>query len=173
MTATTLMPGAAAAPGLARRLACFVYEGVLLFGLVMMAGLLYGIVTQQKHALVGAMGLRIYLFIVLGVYFVWFWSRHGQTLAMRTWRLQIVTASGARPGVLRATCRYLLCWLWFLPALLALYFSGLKGSEPAFAALAAGVLAYAGLSRLHPERQYLHDAACGTQVVDWQPPVRR
>ena len=34
---------AAAAPaGLARRLACFLYEGVLLFGVVMVAGLVYG-----------------------------------------------------------------------------------------------------------------------------------
>ena len=30
-------------PGFARRLACLMYEGVLLFGVVMLAGLLYGV----------------------------------------------------------------------------------------------------------------------------------
>ena len=161
------------APGLARRLACFLYEGVLLFGVVMAAGLLYGVVTNQRHALVGALGLRIYLFFVLGVYFIWFWSRQGQTLAMRTWRLRLTTASGQNPSPARAACRYLLAWLWFMPALLTLYLSGLQGATPAFAALLAGVLVYAGLALLHPQKQYLHDLACGTRLVDWQPkPVR-
>jgi hypothetical protein len=35
------------APGFARRLACFVYEGMLVFGVVVLAGYLYGALTQQ------------------------------------------------------------------------------------------------------------------------------
>jgi uncharacterized RDD family membrane protein YckC len=75
-----------AAPGLRRRLACFVYEGVLLFGVVMVAGLVYGIATGQRHALVGTTGLQVFTFVVLGCYFVFLWSRSGQTLAMQTWQ---------------------------------------------------------------------------------------
>lgn len=172
MTVAVPTAGALATPGLARRLACFVYEGVLLFGVVMVAGLLYGIVTQQRHALVGAIGLRIFLFGVLGAYFVWFWSRGGQTLAMQTWRIRLVTRAGGPVSWLRALARYLLAWLWFLPALLALGAAGLKGSLPAFAAIVAGVLAYAALVRLHPDRQYWHDAVCGTRLVDALPPPR-
>ena len=63
-------PGAAPTPGVARRLACFLYEGVLLFGVVMIAGLAYGVITQQRHALAGSTGLQIVLVLVLGAYFV-------------------------------------------------------------------------------------------------------
>ena len=153
MTAATRAPDTLGTPGLWRRLACFVYEGVLLFGVVMAAGLLYGIVTQQRHALTGAFGLQVYLFLVLGAYFVWFWSRGGQTLAMQTWRIRLVTRSGAPVTRLRALARYLLAWLWFAPALAALKLSGLQGALPAFVTILAGVLGYAALARLHPDRQ--------------------
>ena len=155
-------------PGIRRRLACFVYEGVLLFGVVMAAGLIYGLVTRQTHALVGLHGLQAFLFVVLGLYFVHFWSRTGQTLAMQTWRIRLVTATGAPVGRGRAALRYLLAWLWFLPALATLGLSGVRGAGPAFTAVLVGVLAYAGLARLHPQRQFWHDAVCGTRLVTWR-----
>jgi uncharacterized RDD family membrane protein YckC len=161
--------GAPVTPGLRRRLACFLYEGVLLFGVVMIAGLVYGMVTRQQHALVGMHGLQAFLFVVLGAYFVVFWSRSGQTLAMQTWHIRLVTVQGQPVSRRRAVCRYLLAWLWFLPALAVLGFSGLRGGLPVSAALFTGVLAYAGLSRLHPQRQFWHDAVCGTHLITWRP----
>lgn len=172
MTAQASSPGGLQAPGLRRRLACFLYEGVLLFGVVMVAGLIYSPLTEQHHALVGTAGLQAFLFLVLGLYFVGFWSRTGQTLAMLTWHIRLVTAAGDRVTPLRALCRYLLAWLWFVPALSALHFSGLHGSGASMAALLAGVLAYASLAWLRPDRQYWHDAVCGTRLINWQPPKR-
>ncbi len=168
MTAPTTDLAAATTPGLARRLACFFYEGVLLFGVVMMAALVYGITTQQRHALTGSTGLQAFLVIVLGAYFVHFWSRSGQTLAMLTWHIRLVTADGKPVSRLRALCRYALAWLWFLPALAVVHFSGLKGGWVATGALLAGVAAYAALTRLHPDRQYWHDAVCRTRLITWR-----
>jgi uncharacterized RDD family membrane protein YckC len=165
-------PVALAAPTLLRRLACFVYEGVLLFGVVMVAGFAYSVLTQQRHALSGTTGLQVVIFVVLGVYFAGFWSRTGQTLAMQTWQIRLVSASGERVPLQRAVARYLLSWMWFLPALLGLYLAGLKGSGPAFAALAAGVFAYAALAWLRPDRQYWHDAVCRTRLVMASPRAR-
>lgn len=158
-------------PGLVRRLASFLYEGVLLFGIVVGVGLIYGLLTNQRHALAGAVGLKITLFCILGLYFVFFWSRHGQTLAMRTWRIRVVGADGRHPGLWRATLRYLLAWLWFVPALAILAASGLKGGGPFTAVLATGVLAYAMLARLRSDRQFLHDALSGTRLVHAEPAV--
>jgi uncharacterized RDD family membrane protein YckC len=157
------------APALRRRLACFVYEGVLLFGVVMIAGLLYSTVTDQRHALVGTTGLQVFLFVVLGAYFVFFWTRTGQTLAMQTWHIRLVTASGQRVGAGRALCRYGLSWLWFVPALLAVQLSGLKTGAASFSAMIAGVLAYAALVWLRSDRQFWHDAVCGTRLVTCAP----
>jgi uncharacterized RDD family membrane protein YckC len=153
-------------------MACFLYEGVLLFGVVMVAGLIYSPLTQQHHALVGTTGLQVFVFLVLGVYFIGFWSRSGQTLAMLTWQIRLLTTGGQRVTPLRALCRYLLSWMWFLPALLAVWLAGLKGPLPTFSALIVGVLAYASLARLRTDRQYWHDAVCGTRLVTWQAPNR-
>lgn len=159
-------------PGLGRRMACFLYEGVLLFGVLMVAGLVYGAVTDQRHALLGRHGLQAFLFVVLGLYFAWFWSHGGQTVAMKTWRIRVVRADGAPLSVARALLRYLLGWLWFVPALLALWWAGAASAGPIFGALAAGVAGYAGLARLRPDRQFWHDVAGGTRLVDWQPEPR-
>lgn len=166
-------PGRLQSPSLARRLACFVYEGVLLFGVLMVAGLIYGVITQQRHALTGSAGLQAYLALVLAAYFVYFWSRTGQTLAMLTWHIRLVTVDGDRVAPLRALCRYLLAWLWFLPALAAIRVGGLHGVPLTLGALTAGVLVYAAMSRLHPGRQYLHDAICQTRLVNWRSPDRK
>ena len=176
MTSALPDAGALPAPGVARRLACFLYEGVLLFGVVMLAGLAYSVATDQRHALLGAFGLRVFLFFVIGLYFIGFWCRQGQTLAMRTWHIRLVDQRGMAPGIGRSIARYLLAWLWFLPALVALSLIDLKGtgsSALAFAVIGAGVLTYALLSRLHPQRQFVHDALCGTRLVTWRPPPKK
>jgi uncharacterized RDD family membrane protein YckC len=157
------------APSLARRMACFVYEGVLLFGVVMIAGYLFSSLTQQRHAMLGRHGLQAFLFVVLGIYFVWFWSRSGQTVAMKAWHIRLVTPLGGPVSQARALLRYLLSWLWFLPALVALYAAGLHGPGAIFGMLLIGVLVYGGLSRLHPERQFIHDALSGTRLVTHLP----
>lgn len=148
------------------------YEGLLLFGVLMVAGWLYAALTQQRHALSGKTGLQLFLFLVLGIYFIWFWTHGGQTVAMKTWRLRVLRADGEPLTQGRALARYLLAWLWFLPALLTLHLSGLKGGGATAGVLLAGVLAYAAASWLHPQRQFLHDALCGTRIVDAPPPPR-
>ena len=153
-------------------MACFLYEGVLLFGVVWTAGMIYGVITRQQHALVGTHGLQAFVFVVVGLYFIGFWSHRGQTLAMQTWRIRLVTREGHAVSKLRAVGRYLLAWLWFMPALFAVWLIGLKGNGPVFGALLAGVVTYAGLSWLHPQRQFWHDAICGTRLITWQPKLR-
>jgi uncharacterized RDD family membrane protein YckC len=161
--------GALVAPGIWRRMACFVYEGVLLFGVLMIAGYLFSTLTQQRHALLGRHALQAFLFVVLGIYFVWFWSHGGQTVAMKAWHIRLVDRFGAPVSQVRALGRYLLAWLWFVPALATLYLADLHGGLAISTVLVAGVLAYASLARLNAERQFWHDVVCGTRLVTWRP----
>jgi uncharacterized RDD family membrane protein YckC len=163
---TPAAPPAAAAPSIRRRLACMLYESVLLFGVVMTAGYLYSSLTQQRHALAGSTGLQLFLFVVLGIYFAGFWSRSGQTLAMKTWHIRLQTVSGGAPSQLRAFSRYAASWLWFLPALACAHFSGVHSTLGFAFIVAAGMFAYAALARLRADRQFLHDVVCGTRLVD-------
>lgn len=159
-------------PGAIRRLAAFVYEGVLVFGIVALAGLAYGLTMRQRQELLGSAGLQAFLFGVLGLYFVVSWVRNGQTLAMLTWHVRLVTTEGHPLRPLRAVARYVLAWAWVLPGLGIAQLAGLKGAGPVTGALFGWVLFYAALSRLHADRQFLHDALCRTRLITWYPPHR-
>jgi uncharacterized RDD family membrane protein YckC len=166
------MTEAGAATGLWRRLAAFVYEGVLLFGVLMIAALAYGLATQQRHALVGQHGLQLFLFLVLGLYFTWFWTHGGQTVAMKTWHVRLLMHDGTPVGLGRAWLRYLLAWLWFLPALGVAYLAGLRSGGAVFLLLLAGVVLYALLARFNRRRQFVHDLLSRTELV-YAPPAPR
>ncbi len=156
-------------PGLRRRLAAMLYEGVILFGVLMASGYVYGLMTQQRHALQGRWGLQAFLFVTLGLYFVWFWTRSGQTVAMKTWHVRLVDSQDQPVTRWRATARYLLSWLWFVPAWLLVWQAGWRSGASFTWATLAGVLIYALLAMAMPQRQFLHDRLCQTRLVTWRP----
>jgi len=155
------------APGLWRRMACWLYEGMLLFAVVFVAGYLFSALTQTRHALDNRHVQQAFLFVVLGIYFTWFWAK-GQTLAMKTWHIRVVDTQGRQVTQARALLRYLLSWLWFLPALAAIAPFGLSGAESATIVL-GWVAVWALLSRFHPQQQFLHDALAGTRLITSAP----
>ena len=81
------------APSLLRRMSCWVYEGMLLFAVVFMASYLFSSLTQTRHGLQNRLGQQIFIFLVLGIYFSWFWHK-GQTLAMKTWHIRALDIHG-------------------------------------------------------------------------------
>lgn len=130
--------------GVRRRLASLVYEALLMLGVLaltfMVPYLLLGVVLSIAPA---GWFAWLHIYLVLGAYFVWYWCRRGQTLAMQTWRLQLVRAADGRlPAAATAWLRYSLAW----PSIL---FFGLG-------------LLWALVDR---DRQFLHDRLSGTRVV--------
>ncbi len=161
-----------AVPPVGRRMLCFLYEGMLLFGVVFVTGLAYGLATQQRNAMQGVSGLHVALFLVLAVYFIGFWMHGGQTLAMKTWHIRLLAAGGRPLRLQQALARYLAAWLWFLPPLAITWASGLK-SPAAYAGIPLlWIAGYSALALRHPRRQFLHDALCGTELVVAPRPVR-
>ena len=152
------------APPLRRRLICMVYEAMLLFGIVFVSDFLFDVITQSKHALVLRHARQFWLFLVIGTYFVFCWTRSGQTLAMQTWRIKVVDLDGGRLPVIKAIVRYCLAWMWFLPAAALVYQLGLKQWAMA-AAIALGMLVWALTARLDKYGQFLHDRIAKTRLV--------
>jgi len=152
-----------AAPSLRRRMACWLYEALLLFAVALIAALLFSVATQMRHALQHRQWLTAFLAVVLGIYCSWFWAR-GQTLPMKTWRIAIVDRNGQRLTQARALLRYVYCSMWVVPPL-AIAQGRFAGWD--IAVVFFGWVAFwALLSRLHPQRQFWHDAWAGTRLVD-------
>ena len=130
-------------PAILRRLVAMSYEILLLSGVV-------AVLVIAPHVLIGAFAHRLatptvlwaHLFLVLLVYFIGFWSNGGQTLAMKTWRIRLLTAEGLPVRPAQALLRFLLCW----PSLV---FGGVG-------------IVWALIDR---DRQFLHDRIAGTQLV--------
>ncbi len=169
---TTAPPAAASCPpsslpllaaSLPRRMACWLYEGLLLFAFMMVAVLLQSALALLIPALNHPAWLQASTFALWGAYFVWFWQ-HGQTLPMKTWRLWLVDTQGQRLSRRRALTRYAFCWIWGAPLLVQLTPWHLPLVQLA-AVQAVWVLLWALLSRLHPQRQFWHDVWAGTQLL--------
>jgi len=148
-------------------MACWLYEGILLFGVVFLAGYLFSTLSQTRNALDNRNALQAFIFVVFGIYFVWFWAK-GQTLAMKTWNIRVVDRNGKAISQLHALARYVLSWMWFLPSLLAAWAFQLSGGE-SILILIGWVLVWALLSRFHPQGQFWHDALAGTRLISSQP----
>jgi uncharacterized RDD family membrane protein YckC len=141
------------------------YEAFLLFAVIFLAGLIFDIVTQSRDPLSLRHVRQFLLFLVMAAYFIHAWSREGQTLAMKTWRIKLVKPGTARVSPRIAAARYLLAWMWFLPALLVNYALNLK-TWPELGVMAAGVALWAATALLDQDRQFLHDKLLGTRLIE-------
>ncbi|WP_428775101.1 RDD family protein [Vibrio sp.] len=120
MTKTNTLPPA----GLFRRLGALIYDGLVVIAIEMMAA---GIVIAILEALVAA-GLinyggymdvsdmlghhpiwsplfTLYLVVIWIYFFVFFWTRAGQTLGMRAWKIQIRSEDDSPISVTQALIR--------------------------------------------------------------------
>lgn len=153
-------------PNLGVRMASWFYEGILLFGVGFVADYLLDTLSQSRHGLQNRDLRLVFLFVVFGIYFVWFWAK-GQTLAMKTWHIRLVDRQGLTVTQGRALARYCLSWIWFLPPLAASGLFGVSLAESAVLTM-GWIIFWALLSRLHPDGQFWHDALAGSRLVTWR-----
>ena len=150
-------------PSLKRRMACWLYEGILLFAVIFISGYLFSTLSQTRYALDNRHGLQAFVFLVLAIYFTWFWHK-GQTLAMKTWHIKLLNKEGTKLSWHQAVLRYLLAWLWFLPGLALARLLDAQGWMlillPTLNFIICALAVF-----LHPERQFLHDRIIKTQLV--------
>ncbi len=148
------------------RLAVMTYEAVLLFGLVFAVGLALLAATGWTHPLPPARRwvLQAAVFVAIGAYFVYCWSRSGQTLAMKSWRVRVVDRDGGALPPARAALRYLLAWSLFAPGLAFVLLAG-ASAWANLAALVASLFAMLAYGRFDRDGQLLHDRLLGSRVI--------
>ena len=169
LTATEL--NALSAPLFWRRVFCHLYEQLVLLGVIaltfLLPNLLLGILFNV--ALPSWLTL-LYLYIVLGAYFVWYWTKTGQTLAMQTWRICIVSKNGNPLGRFQAIKRYVFGSLWIAPCILLQWMFELHKWQIIGMLFAVALFLWPlsiFLDRINPMlRQALPDRWAGTRLVE-------
>ncbi len=157
-------------PSLRRRLICMMYESFLLFGVIFISAMLFDVLTSSKHALTLRHARMAWIFLAIGAYFYYFWMRGGQTLAMKTWRIQLSKKDGSPLDRKAAVLRYVGAWMWFIPALALNAAFSLK-KWPSIIAILIGFCAWALLVYLDPQRQFAHDRMAGTRLNELPKPL--
>jgi len=128
--------------GIGRRMLSMLYESLVVFALAFLSGLaFYGAANGRlagdiRHA------FQLYLFLILGIYFIVCWTRGGRTLSMQTWNIRVVRSDGLPLSAGQALLRYALAW-------------------PSLALFGCGLL-WVLFDR---DRQFLHDRLAGTRIV--------
>ena len=89
------------------------YESMLLIAIAAAAILLFLLLFGDATHAPKRYFLQIYLWLVFGVYFIWCWRKSGQTLAMQTWRIRLVSRTGQPLSAIQACKRYVLASLFF------------------------------------------------------------
>ena len=99
---------ALSAPQFWRRVSCALYEQLVLLGVIALTFLVPNLALGIAFGVSLPSWLTfLYLYTVLGIYFVWYWTKSGQTLAMQTWRVRIITQHGDALDKRKAIWRYL------------------------------------------------------------------
>src|SRR5450432_948624 len=102
-------PAAATPASLWLRLIAGIYDLLPLLGLWFAAGVLALVVTGgalDPHRLAHKLLVQALLLALTAAYFVVSWTRGGQTIGMRAWRLRVLRADGSPLGIWRALLRF-------------------------------------------------------------------
>jgi uncharacterized RDD family membrane protein YckC len=120
-----------------------IYDALLLVAVLFITGFAFIYATNfPQHP--GLLPLfRLYLLAIIAAYFCWFWCKSGQTLAMKTWRIKLLSREGRLLSVVQALQRF------------------------AFASIG---IALGGLSiwwaLFDHEQQFLHDRLLGNRLIE-------
>lgn len=159
-------------PTIKRRLISMVYESLLGFAVLFLPFLVFEFVTRASHTPLVEHMRQALAFVVLGCYFIHQWSRDGQTLAMKTWRMKLLCKNGNAVSTRAAALRYLLSWMWVLPALIVALVLDLHRWQ-ALGAIFAGILLWSLTAFFDKDRQFLHDKLAGTRMVQLPAPEKK
>lgn len=154
-----------------RRVSCCLYEQLVLLGVIALTflvpnlalGVLFGVSLPSWLSF-------LYLYTVLGIYFIWYWTKSGQTLAMQTWRIRMIDQQGSTLKRPQALLRYLYGSLWIIPCVLlqwAFHLEEWQILEMLFAVALFFWPLTIYIDRKDPmQRQSLADRFAGTRLVE-------
>jgi uncharacterized RDD family membrane protein YckC len=161
--------------GPVRRLGAMVYDTLIVIAIEIVATVPFLPFMRDGHVLVASdVGVLAYIYrawqlLVFVVFFVFFWTRKGQTLGMRAWRLYIQRIDGPLPTRRDAIMRLLWSTVPWLPAYAVLAAADNFGPRKVLLAIGSSLLTLVlvnyCIAWFDPERRSWHDRFLQTRIV--------
>ena len=153
--------------GLTRRIAAMIYDGLLLFAILMLASVPFVIPLGEGEDMESTHRL-VYQLAMAGViyaFFVGYWTTRGRTLGMQSWGLQIVNNDGRIPTLGQSTLRFFAAsvpWACLVLGLYLLFFM-----DQLVPAIVAWIVTGLGFTwqLVDKARLGLQDRFSGTRIV--------
>jgi len=95
--------------GLFRRLFAIFYDSFLLIAILFIVTAIANALNHGKAIEPGDTYYPLYVFVIFSLsylYFAWFWTHGGQSLGMKTWRIQLVSTKNNKISWNTAAIRY-------------------------------------------------------------------
>lgn len=156
-----------AMPTLKRKAICLIYESLLLLAVLFIASLIFHLIVRDTEAVYFKPLFQIYLFVVMGYYFIWFWTHGGQTLAMQTWKMRVVTIEGGGLTKKKAMVRYLCTLIGVASFVVIDYLLPFEFVTKLHLVLISFLFFGFGFiwALFDRDHQFLHDRLAGTRIV--------
>lgn len=141
MTAPKIRPATPAS--LVLRLLASAYDLLPLLALWFVAAVLALALTGgalDVHRLADKLLMQALAFAVTAAYFVVSWTRGGQTIGMKSWRLRVVRRDGGSPDFAHALLRFAVAMVSLAPAALGFWWALFDAQGRTWHDLAAGTL---------------------------------
>ena len=82
---------------LIKQLAAMLYDSFLILAILFVATVI-ALLFNKGEAIESSPVFTLYLVFVIFLFYSWFWSKCGQTLGMRVWKIQIINDYGRNPS---------------------------------------------------------------------------
>ena len=102
--------------GFLRRLGALLYDGLLLFAILLFASLIVVVPFNITYGHPLYPVYVIYIYTIAFLFFGWFWTHSGQTLGMKTWRIYVSGNDGNVLEWKQAISRFLAALIFWIPA---------------------------------------------------------
>jgi len=100
---------------LLRRFGAILYDSLLILALMILISLAFIAARGGESVESGDDLYRIVLLTIAYLFYAGYWSHHGRTLGMQSWRLQLETENGETPDFARASLRFFAAVLSLIP----------------------------------------------------------
>ena len=87
-----------------KQFAAMFYDSLLIVAILFVATAV-ALIFNQGEAIETSSYFNLYLVLVIFAFYAWFWSKSGQTLGMKVWKIKVISEFGHYPSLLLSLLR--------------------------------------------------------------------